>query len=80
MHPPPPYSRAPSLCPATVSLTASASLNGICNQRDAGAPVARHPARSGLCAHMYNSVPINQSCTRKPRAMAVITSPTRPRI
>ena len=29
---PPPPSRAPSLCPATVSLTASASLNGICNR------------------------------------------------
>ena len=28
----PPPSRAPSLCPATVSLTASASLNGICNR------------------------------------------------
>ena len=30
---PPPPSRAPSLCPATVSLTPSASLNGICNRQ-----------------------------------------------
>ena len=29
----PPPSRAPSLCPATVPLTASASLNGICNRQ-----------------------------------------------
>ena len=29
----PPPSRAPSLCPATVSLTQSASLNGICNRQ-----------------------------------------------
>ena len=28
----PPPSRAPRLCPATVSLTASARLNGICNR------------------------------------------------
>ena len=31
--PPPPPSRAPSLCPATVPLTPSASLNGICNRQ-----------------------------------------------
>ena len=31
-YPPRPPSRAPSLCPATVSLTPSASLNGICNR------------------------------------------------
>ena len=31
--PPSPPSRAPSLCPATVPLTPSASLNGICNQQ-----------------------------------------------
>ena len=31
--PPPPSSRAPSLCPATVPLTPSASLNGICNRQ-----------------------------------------------
>ena len=30
---PPPPSRAPSLCPATVPLTPSASLNGICNRQ-----------------------------------------------
>ena len=30
---PRPASRAPSLCPATVSLTASASFNGICNRQ-----------------------------------------------
>ena len=30
--PPPPSSRAPSLCPATVPLTASAGFNGICNR------------------------------------------------
>ena len=30
---PPPPSRPPSLCPATVSLTPSASLNGICNRQ-----------------------------------------------
>ena len=30
---PPPPSKAPSLCPATVSLTASASFNGICNRQ-----------------------------------------------
>ena len=30
---PPPPSRAPSLCPATVSLTASASVNGTCNRQ-----------------------------------------------
>ena len=30
---PPPPSRAPSLCPATVSLTASASFNGMCNRQ-----------------------------------------------
>ena len=30
---PPPLSRAPSLCPATVSLTPSAGLNGICNRQ-----------------------------------------------
>ena len=30
---PPPASRAPSLCPATVPLTASASLNGSCNRQ-----------------------------------------------
>ena len=30
--PPPPF-RAPSLCPATVPLTASASFNGICNRQ-----------------------------------------------
>ena len=29
----PPPSRLPSLCPATVSRTASASLNGICNRK-----------------------------------------------
>ena len=31
--PPPPPSRAPCLCPASVPLTASASLNGICNRQ-----------------------------------------------
>ena len=31
--PPPPSSRAPSLCPAAVPLTLSASLNGICNRQ-----------------------------------------------
>ena len=31
--PPPAPSRAPSLCPATVSLTPSASFNGICNRQ-----------------------------------------------
>ena len=31
--PPPPLSRAPSLCPATVSVTASASFNVICNRQ-----------------------------------------------
>ena len=31
--PPPPPSRAPSLRPATVPLTPSASLNGICNRQ-----------------------------------------------
>ena len=31
--PPPPPSRAPSLRPATVTLTASVSFNGICNRR-----------------------------------------------
>ena len=30
---PPPGSRAPSLCTATVSLTPSASVNGICNRQ-----------------------------------------------
>ena len=30
---PPPPSRAPSLCPATVSLAASAGFNGICNRQ-----------------------------------------------
>ena len=30
---PPPPSTAPSLCPATVPLTPSASLNGICNRQ-----------------------------------------------
>ena len=30
---PSPPSRAPSLCPSAVSLTASASLNGICNRQ-----------------------------------------------
>ena len=30
---PPPPSRAPSLCPATVPLTPSAGLNGICNRQ-----------------------------------------------
>ena len=30
---PPPLSRAPSLCPATVSLNATARLNGVCNRR-----------------------------------------------
>ena len=29
----PPASRAPSLCPATVSLMASANFNGICNRQ-----------------------------------------------
>ena len=32
-YPLPPPSRAPSLCPATVPLTPSASLNGICNRQ-----------------------------------------------
>ena len=32
LPPPPPPSRAPGLCPATVPLTASASLNGVCNR------------------------------------------------
>ena len=32
-RPPPPPSRAPSLCPATVPLTPSAGFNGICNRR-----------------------------------------------
>ena len=32
-QPPPPPSRAPSLCPATVTLTPSAGFNGICNRR-----------------------------------------------
>ena len=32
-YPPPPSSRAPSLRPATVPLTPSASLNGICNRQ-----------------------------------------------
>ena len=32
LPPPPPPSRTPSLRPATASLTASASLNGICNR------------------------------------------------
>ena len=32
-YPPPPPSRAPSLCPATVSLTPSASFDGICNRQ-----------------------------------------------
>ena len=31
--PPPPTSRAPSLCPATVPLTPSASFNGICHRQ-----------------------------------------------
>ena len=31
--PPPPLSRASSLCPPTVPLTASASLNGTCNRQ-----------------------------------------------
>ena len=31
--PPPPSSRAPSPCPASVPLTATASLNGICNRQ-----------------------------------------------
>ena len=31
--PPPRPSRAPSLCPATVSLTASSSFSGICNRQ-----------------------------------------------
>ena len=31
--PPPPPSRAPSLRPSTVSLTPSASFNGICNRQ-----------------------------------------------
>ena len=31
--PPPPPTRAPSLCPATVALMPSASLNGICNRQ-----------------------------------------------
>ena len=31
--PPPPPSRAPSLCPATESLPACASFNGICNRQ-----------------------------------------------
>ena len=30
---PPPFSRTPSLCPATVPLTPSASFNGICNRQ-----------------------------------------------
>ena len=30
---PPPASRAPSLCPATVPLAASAGFNGICNRQ-----------------------------------------------
>ena len=30
---PPPPSRAPSLCPATVPLTPSAGFNGICNRQ-----------------------------------------------
>ena len=30
---PPPRSRAPSLCPATVPLTPSASLTGVCNRQ-----------------------------------------------
>ena len=33
LQPPPPPFRAPSLCPATVPLTASARLNGICNRQ-----------------------------------------------
>ena len=33
LSPPPPPSRAPSLCPATVHLTPSASFNGICNRQ-----------------------------------------------
>ena len=32
-NPPPPASRAPSLCPATVPLTPSAGFNGICNRQ-----------------------------------------------
>ena len=32
-YPPPPPSRAPSLCPATVPLTASVSFNGIGNRQ-----------------------------------------------
>ena len=32
-YPPSPLSRAPSLCPATVPLTLSASFNGICNRQ-----------------------------------------------
>ena len=33
LEPSPPPSRAPSLCPATVPLTPSASFHGICNRQ-----------------------------------------------
>ena len=43
---PPPPSRTPSLCPATVPLTASAGFNGICNRQRQPPPTAC-PTASG---------------------------------
>ena len=48
-EPPPSPSRAPSLCPATVPLTASASLNGFCNRPQplSQPPLTARPTTSG---------------------------------
>ena len=47
---PPPPSREPCLCPAAVPLTASASLNGICNRRNRPQPLRQPPPTACLTA------------------------------
>ena len=47
---PPSPSRAPSPCPATVSLTADASLNGICNREKPPQPLSQHSRTACLTA------------------------------
>ena len=49
---PPSPSRAPSLCPATVPLTPSASFNGICNRRKPP-PTALATSSNRLSNHLW---------------------------